>query len=477
MKGKKKKSLSAFTILFLLIVIMAGLTWFLPAGQYALMENSGRMTPIPGTYTQVDSAPQGALDVLAAPIKGIEDGVDVVLYILMVGAFLGIVMKSRVVDIAVINMVNRLRGRENMLIIILILFFGFGGTTYGMGEETIAFYPLIVPVILAAGYDTVTAASVILMSSVMGCLASTVNPFATGIASRFAEISIGEGLVFRGVMFLVGMVLVITYTLRYANRVKRDPEKSLTYDMYEQNVQYFLREDNEDVYSSYEFTGRLKLAFVLFNLTFIFLIYALIPFADLGITAVPTLGWSFHELAVYFLFSGIVIGLIAGMTEDELIDGVLDGISDIVSVALILGISRGITVVMNDGNITATILHYGEMLLDNFGEIPFIVFTYLFYLPMSFLIPSSSGLATMSMPIMAPLADFAGISRSLVVTAYQSASGFMNFFTPTSGIVIGGLSMARVPYDRWIKYIGKFLVIITVVNIGFLVGAVIFGLA
>lgn len=477
MKEKKKKSLSAFTILFLLIAIMAVLTWFLPAGKYMMMESNGRMAPVAGSYMQTDSTPQGILNVLAAPIKGIEDGIDVVMYILMIGGFLGVVMRANVVDTAVISMVNRLRGRETMMIIILILFFGLGGTTYGMGEETIAFYPLIVPVILAAGYDTVTAASIILMGSVMGCLASTVNPFATGIASRFAETPIGDGLIFRGVMFLVGMLLVIAYTLYYANKVKRDPEKSLTYDTYEENMQYFLRESNEDVYSAYEFTTRLKAAFILFTLVFAFMVYALIPFSDFGVTFLPTLGWSFHELSIYFLFSGIVIGLVAGLTEQEIIDGVLDGISDIVSVALILGISRGITVIMNDGNISATILHYGELLLNNFGKIPFIVFTYLFYIPMSFLIPSSSGLATMSMPIMAPLADFAGVSRSLVVTAYQSASGFMNFFTPTSGIVMGGLAMSKVPYDKWLKYIAKFLVIITLLNIGFLVGAIVLGLA
>ncbi len=242
MKEKKKKSLSAFTILFLLIAIMAVLTWFLPAGKYILMESNGRMAPVAGSYMQTDSTPQGILNVLAAPVKGIEDGIDVVMYILMIGGFLGVVMRANVVDTAVISMVNRLRGRETMMIIILILFFGLGGTTYGMGEETIAFYPLIVPVILAAGYDTVTAASIILMGSVMGCLASTVNPFATGIASRFAETPIGDGLIFRGVMFLVGMLLVIAYTLYYANKVKRNPEKSLTYDTYEENMQYFLRE-------------------------------------------------------------------------------------------------------------------------------------------------------------------------------------------------------------------------------------------
>ncbi len=190
------------------------------------------------------------------------------------------------------------------------------------------------------------------------------------------------------------------------------------------------------------------------------MIYGVIPFDDMGISVLPSLGWWFPQLSALFLTMAVITGLIYGLKEKEIIDGVVSGAAELLGVAFIIGISRGITVIMNDGMITDTILHAGESLLSGLGSAAFTLINYLVFIPLSFLIPSTSGLATLSMPVLAPLADFAGVSRSLVITAFQSASGIVNMVTPTSAVVMGGLAIGRVPYDRWLKFVWKYLLII-----------------
>ncbi|MGM0409769.1 MAG: YfcC family protein [Bacillota bacterium] len=452
----KFKMPSAYTILFIIIIIVSIMTWFVPAGEYE-MEND---KPVPGTYHQVEENPQGIFDILMSPIEGFYDAIDVALFIIIIGGFLGVTMKSGAIDAGIAAVTEALKGKELWMIPILMILFGIGGSTYGMAEETIAFYPLIIPIFLAAGYDTITAVSVILLGAGMGVLGSTVNPFATGIASGFAKISLGNGIGLRVMMLVIGEGLAIWYTMRYAKKVKQNPKNSLVYNQREENQKHFLHNAEQDEFP--ELTGRRKLILGIFAFTFIVMIFGVIPFEDLGITSVPTLWWWFGELSALFLTGSIVIGLVAGMKEKEIVDSFVDGARDLLGVALIVAISRGITVVMNDGNISGTVLNYGENLLQGLGSVSFTILTYVFYIPMSFLIPSTSGLATLSMPILAPLGDFANVGRDLVVTAYQSASGIVNLVTPTSAVVMGALAIARINYGKWLKHVWKFLVVVFV---------------
>ena len=463
-QNKKKFSMpSAYTILFAIIVVVAILTWIVPAGQYEMTELNGKEVPVPGTYQQVERTPQGIFDIITSPVKGYQDAVDVALFILIIGGFLGVVMKTGAIDAGIAQVTNKLKGKEKIMIPILMVLFGIGGTSYGMAEETIAFYPLLIPVFVAAGYDTVTAVAVILLGAGVGVLGSTVNPFATGIASGFAGVSLGQGIVLRLLILVVGEIAAILYVMRYAEKVRKDPTKSITYATREEDIKHFGAQ--QEGASFPELTGKRKLILGLFALTFAIMIYGVIPFEDMGITAIPTLWWWFTELASLFLIMSIIIGLVAGLSEKELIGAFVDGSRDLLGVALIAGLSRGITVVMNAGNMTATVLNLGERTLASTGSVAFTILTYLFYIPMSFLIPSTSGLATLSMPIMAPLGDFAGVARDVVITAYQSASGIVNLITPTSAVVMGGLAIARVPYDKWLKFVGKFMVIIFLITV------------
>ena len=462
---------SAYTILFALIVITAIATWIIPAGQYMLDEEG---SPIPGTYEEVDSNPQRILvDSLDAPINGlygIEDpatghidvfnsgelfgAIDVALFILVIGGFIGITMKTGAIQAGIALLVRRLRGHERWMIPILMTVFAIGGTTFGMAEESLAFYVLIITVMIAAGYDALVGALVILLGAGIGVLGSTVNPFATGIASGFADVSISDGIVLRIVILVAGLAMGIWYVLRYAERVRQDASTSLVYDMKADNDRHFSAgtDDGTDIVLNQQH----KIVLALFAGAFAVMIYGVIPWEDLNI-GLPTLWWWFPEMTASFLFFAILIGLVARMKEGELTSTFVDGARDLLGVALIIGIARGITVVMNNGQITDTVLYWAESALGDVGEAAFAIVMYGLFLPLSFLIPSSSGLATVAMPIMAPLADFAGVDRSLVVTAYQSASGLLNLVTPTSAVVMGGLAIARVPYGTYLKFVWPLL--------------------
>lgn len=466
---------TAYTILFLLILLVAVGTWIIPAGSYDYTEDG---EPIPGSYHQVERNPQRIVaDGLLAPIDGtygIQDetgfvniynsgdlygAIDVAMFVLIIGGFLAVTMKTGAIDAGIANITRALKGKEKWMIAALMIVFALGGTSYGMAEETLAFYALIVTVMIAAGYDALTGVAIIMLGAGIGVLGSSVNPFATGIASGFAGISVANGLVGRLVILVVGTIIGIVFVTRYAERVRKDPTKSLVYDQKAENEEFFLKSAQQEEFP--EFTGRRKVILAMFGLAFLVMVYGVIPWNDIGIS-LPQLDWWFGELTALFLFFGIVIGLIGRLGEENLVSTFVDGARDMLGVALIVGLARGISVVMNNGLITDTVLYWAESALSGLGGVAFITVTHLLYLPLSFLIPSSSGLATVSMPIMAPLGDLAGINRALIVTAYQSANGLLNLFTPTSAVVMGGLALGRVDFIKWLRFVLPILIILLV---------------
>ncbi|BBD42021.1 YfcC family protein [Streptococcus anginosus] len=491
MSEKAKKGFkmpSSYTVLMIIIAIMAVLTWIIPAGQYDA-DKSGNL--ITGTYKTVAQNPQGIWDVLMAPIRAMlgkeptSAAIDVSFFILMVGGFLGVVNETGALDVGIASIVKKYKGREKMLILVLMPLFALGGSTYGMGEETMAFYPLLVPVMMAVGFDSLTAVAIILLGSQIGCLASTLNPFATGIASATAGVGTGDGIVLRLIFFVVMTALGTYFVYRYADKIQKDPTKSLVYSHREEDLKHF----NVDAVANVESTlsKKQKQVLVLFVLTFVLMIMSFIPWTDLNVhvfenfnkwlVGIPVIGkivgtstsalgtWYFPEGAMLFAVMGIIIGFVYRMKEDRFITVFINGAADLLGVALIVAVARGIQVIMNDGMITATILHWGEVGLKGLSSQVFIVLTYIFYLPMSFLIPSTSGLASATMGIMAPLGKFVNVPASLIITAYQSASGLLNLVTPTSGIVMGALALGRIDLGTWWKFVAKLVAGIFVVSI------------
>jgi uncharacterized ion transporter superfamily protein YfcC len=468
---------SAYTILFALIVLAAIATWVIPAGVYNLGATG---EPVPGTYHEVASHPAHILrDSLTAPLNGlygIEDAkgninyynsgslfgaVDIAMFILVIGGFLGVTMKTGAIQTGIGGLVQRMAGRERLMIPALMCVFALGGTTFGMAEESLAFYALVITVMIAAGYDALTGAAILLLGCGIGVLGSTVNPFATGIASGIAGIPISEGIVGRLVILIAGSAIGIFFVMRYADRVKKDPSKSLVFEFKAENEARFRADAGAGAVA---ISGKQKVILTLFGLAFVVMVYGVVPWEDIGIPF-PTWWWWFPEMTASFLLFAIIIGLVGRLGEGVLTTSFVDGARDLLGVALIIGIARGITVIMNNGQITDTVLHWIEKALGGTGAVAFLIIMFLLFLPLSFLIPSTSGLATLAMPIMIPLASFLGVSAALVVTSYQSASGVMNLVVPTSAVVMGGLAIARVPYGTYLRWVWPLLVALSGLSI------------
>lgn len=454
---------SAYTILFVLIALVAALTWVVPAGKYQMAMNDtlGKEVPVAGTYAPVDAHPQGITAVLLAPVDGLYNhvtyaagAIDVALFVLIIGGFLGVVNKTGAIDAGIERVTERLRGKEEWMIPILMALFAAGGTIYGMAEESLPFYTLLVPVMMAAGFDPLVAAATVLLGAGIGTLGSTINPFATVIAANAAGIPFTSGIGLRVALLAIGWVICVLWVMRYARRVRQDPSSSLVADLMETNRAHFLGNRSGD---SIPFTVTRKIILVIFTASFAVMIYG-----------VAVRGWWMGEISGVFLAAAIITGVVARMSEEAFTSTFIDGARDLLGVALIIGIARGIVVVMDNGMITHTILHSAENLVTGLSTTVFITVTYWLEVLLSFLVPSSSGLAVLTMPIMAPLADFAHVGRDLVVTAYQSASGIVNLITPTSAVVMGGLAIARVPYVRYLKWVAPLILILTVLNMAVL---------
>ncbi|MFF9896223.1 YfcC family protein [Streptomyces longispororuber] len=476
---------SAFTVLVAVTVAVWALTFVIPAGRYDVKDGS----PVPGTYHSVETGTgfwNRLKDLFLSPVNGLygvtDDGTGlttpggagsfagaagVFLFILAVGAFITVTMRTGALTAGVARLAQRLRHHRTLLLVVLLTVFSLGGTTYGMAEETLGFYGLMIPLVLSLGYDRMVAATVIMVGAGVGTLASTVNPFATGVASDSAGIGTGEGIVLRLAMWACLTALAAAYVVRYAHRVAEDPSRSLTP----------LTEDDRRITSESSdaagLTRRQHIALSLFAATFLFMIFAVVPWSDLHLTFLPTLGWYFPELAALFIVAAVVVGLVGGLGEKGTTSAITAGAGDFIGAAMIVMLARGVTVIMNNASVTDTILDTLQSAVAGTSSGVFAVLMLLENLPLAFFVPSSSGHAALAMPILAPLADFAGVSRSLVVTAYQSASGWVNLVTPTSAVVMGGLALAKVRYDQYLRFMAPLMGVLLVAVAGFLaLGAV-----
>ena len=266
------------------------------------------------------------------------------------------------------------------------------------------------------------------------------------------------------------MIFASWFVMRYARQVQQDKSRSVLADIVYDDEFSQMKSGN------LAFSGKQKLTMLVFFGTFLLMIYAVVPWSDLGIDLLPTLGWWFDELSTLFFSASILIALINRMPESNYVATFLNGARDLIGVALVVAVARGIYVVMEHGVIIDTILHWAEGLVSGLSSSVFILMAYLVHIILSFFIPSTSGLATVSMPLMGPLADFSDISRDLVITAYQSASGWINLFAPTAAHLVAGLSLARIPYDRFVRWVLPFIIGVALITMVVLVaGALLHG--
>lgn len=492
---KRMRFPTAFTVLAIVLAAVWVASFIIPSGSYDSDPKTG--APIPGSYQEladctgekgegacVDKSVGEQLQQLwtAVPngLYGIENArgnVDpfnsgflygsamIFLFVLAVGAFVSVTMQTEAIQTGIGRLALRYKHSGAVLVIVLMSIFALGGTTYGMWEETLGFFALLVPLVLALNYDRLVAAAIIFLGAGTGVLASTVNPFATGVASDAAGIEVGDGIVLRILMFIVLVGLAIGYVLAYCRRITNDPSKSIV------GISAGDAEEARDLVQDVpRLTGRQKLILGVFFSAFAILIYGFVPWADVMDTIFgaewpfPTFEtFYFAESSVVFVVAAVIIGLIGKLGEERTVNAIVAGAGEFLGAALIIVLARAVTVVMKNADITDTIIHWTEDAVTGTSGAVFGPLAMLVNLPIAFLVPSSSGHAGLVMPILAPLADLAGVNRSLAVTAYQSASGIVNYITPTSAVVMGGLVLSKVRYDHYLRFALPFVGIAIVV--------------
>ena len=480
-KKKKKRGFpTAFTVLFIVLILAAVLTYIIPAGSYSKLSyepekkefvvtnpsgetknlpatqeelnklgvktdlskftdgSISKAVAIPGTYERVKQTPQGPVNIIEAPINGVYDTISIILFVFIIGGVIGVLNATGAFDAGIASLSKATKGKEFLLIVLITILISLGGTTFGLAEETIALYPILVPVFIAAGYDAIVCIAALYMGSSIGTMFATVNPFSSVIASNAAGINFTEGLGMRTFGLVAATAIAIVYIVKYGNKVKKNPSKSIIYDQKEQIEKRFAFDNGGNVPV---FTLRLKLMLIIFALSFIVMIY--------GVSAKQ---WGFSEMTALFLVVGIIVGAVSGMGEKKFVDKFVAGAGDLIGVALVIGVARSINLILENGRVSDTILQVCSSGVQGMDKNIFIILMLVIFIILGFFIPSSSGLAVLSIPIMAPLADTVGLPRDVIVSAYQFGQGLISFITPT-GLILATLAMVDVTYDKWLKFV------------------------
>ena len=468
-KKKSKKMLSAYSIIMILIVFLAILSHVLPNAVFE------------GENIVNGSGTVGAklYQVLMAPILGFEDAIDVAIFIMMLGGFLKVIDKSKALETGIKVLVQKLKGRELWLIPILMFIFSICGTTYGMLEETVGFYVLLAATMFAAGMDPLVGSAIILLGAGSGVLGSTINPFATGVAlSALPEgVTANHGLViFIAVVLWITTYLIATgFVLAYAKKVKNDKGSTILSLREQQAAEKAFGKFVDEHKEKAVLTKKQKATLWLFALTFVVMIIGFIPWGEFNITFFDgftgwltgsSLGnWWFYEAALWFLIMSIIIAIINKLGEKGFVDTFIDGSDDMIGVILVIAVARGASVLMSQTYLDNYIIYNATDFLSKLPELVFVPLNYLLHIVLSILVPSSSGLATLSTPIIAPVAAGLGYNTEVTIMTLVSANGLVNLISPTCGAIMGGLALAKVDYSTWFKWAFKVVLTIAVANI------------
>lgn len=454
-----KKIPHTFTIVFALIVFAAVLTWFIPAGEFLRQNVDGREVVVNGSFHYVDRAPQ-TWQIFSALFNGFVDKADIIIFILMVGGAFWILNNSHAIDVGVMSFLRRIRrlsrfkliqklGVENIIITLVMIMFSLFGAIFGMSEETIAFVVVFIPLAIQMGYDSIVGVCMCYVAAHVGFAGAMLNPFTIGIAQGIADLPLFSGLEYRVFCWVVLTVVGIAFVLWYAHRVKVKPERSPVHKLDD-----YWRQRVESTQQS-SLTIRQGIILVILLLTIVALVVGVLEF-----------GWYIAEISALFLAMGIFSGIVDKQCADDIAKLFLAGCKDILSAALVVGLASGIIFILKDGHIIDTILYGLTCSLSQLGEVASLAVMYVFQTLLNIVMPSGSAKAALTMPIMAQFADLMSVSRQTTVLAFQFGDGFTNMLTPTSGVLIGVLGIARIPYGTWLKWVWKF--ILALILLGFL---------
>ena len=439
MTTKKFKLPHTFVLLFIILALIAGATWLVPGGKYDTHLVNGKQLIDPASFHYIASAPQGLAALMKAPINGFVDAALIIGFVLIVGGAFAVLQKTEAVD-SMIKSLARAHDSsvfiQRALIPVFVTMFSIGGATFGMNEEAIPFILIFVPLALALGYDTITGVSIPFLGSQVGFSAAFLNPFNVGIAQGIAGVPVFSGWAYRVIVWVIATAVTIVFLMWYAARVKKTPELSPTYAL-DQDKR---REQPHGLGEFHGMTGRHKLVLAIFVGALVVMVGGVVGY-----------DWYIHEIAALFLTMGIVIGLVGGLDSNQIVEGFIQGARDLVGTALVIALARGTMILARDAHIIDTMLHALMPLVQSSSPIFSAWKMFGIQTVINFFIHSGSGQAALTMPIMAPLADLVGVTRQTAILAFQFGE-FTTPMIPTSGITVGVLALARIPWITWARW-------------------------
>lgn len=443
MKSKKGKFTfpHSYTLIFLLIIVAAIMTWIIPSGQFdtvvETINGTERTTVIPGTYDTIEKAGhgQGIGDVLQAPAAGIISAVEVVAFVLVVGGSFGVILKTGAVDRALFALANSLGGKGILVIPLSMILFSLGGSTFGMSEETIPLFAIFISLMFSLGYDSITAILIIFLGTQSGYVGSTINPFNVLIAQGIADVHGNPLLWYRVICWIVITTISIIFTMNYARKVKANPERSIVYTSDQKVKSKF-----QSFETNKEFSVRDKL-----------IISGFIVGLGVMIWGIITQGWYMVEISGLFVGLALLAGIVAGFDQKGIAEAFVEGCADFAYAAVIIGLARGVLVILENGMIIDTILNALANLLVKLPKVLFSTILLAAQTIVTFFVPSSSGASALTMPIMAPLGDLLNINRDVIVLSNQFGNGLMNMISPTGGVLLAGLAISEINFSKWFK--------------------------
>lgn len=455
-KIKKSRIPDPYVLLFALIIVMALLTYIIPSGQYQQVETpDGRMVVDPDSFAYVEPNHTDVFDVLKAFPMGLGAAQSIIFFIFIIGGSFNIVNQTGAIIAGIGRLTLSLKGKEHLMIPIVVFVFSVGGATIGMSEELIIFVPIGITLSRALGYDAIVGTSIVLMGAVAGFTSGFINPFTVGVAQGIAGLPLFSGIELRIVIWLTTVVLVSVYISVYAKKVKSNPKASFIYD-----IEHKEKDTSLELTDLTTLNKKQVIVLLVFAMGMIILLLGVFKYE-----------WYLTEISAIFLAIGIVSGLLYGMKLNDLAGSFIEGAKDIAYGALIVGMARGILVIMQDAMILDTIVHGLASAISSFPKAVCALGMLLVQTVLNFIITSGSGLAATTMPIMSPLADVLGITRQTAVLAYQFGDGITNYIAPTSGILMANLALAKIPYEKWVKFIWPLIALWTILGALFVVYA------
>lgn len=519
---KKRAIPHTYVIVFFIIVLAAVMTWIVPGGEFnriekPLPDGTTRVVIESNSFEYVENQPQ-TWQVFSALFDGFVDKANIIVFILLIGGAFWIMNASKAIDVGIYSFLRftkriehwkffKIFGVDNVIITLIMLMFSIFGAVFGMSEETIAFVIIFVPLAISMGYDSIVGVSMCFVAAGLGFAGAMLNPFTIGIAQGLSDIPLFSGIEYRFIAWIIINLVGITFVLRYAKKVRKNPKRSLVYE----DDEYWRNKSNDDVENVKYYTP--KSAWITYGLVFIaLLVYSFIyPTTEMSVgnasktmPIIPILtglyvitgflalrksvhffilnllmytifflivgvmgyDWYVMKIATLFFAMGIASGIAMNNSPNEITKLFMDGAKDIMGAAMVVGLAGGIIIILQDGKVIDTLLYYVSKGMSDFGRVASIGMMYIIQTLINIVIPSGSAKAALTMPIMAPFSDLIGISRQATVMAFQFGDGFTNMITPTSGVLIGVLGVARIPYEKWVRWITPFMIVLMI--LGFL---------